>query len=244
MTSPHITWLSPTDPPQAFPDVSLALREPAGLLAAGGDLGQERLLAAYRRGIFPWYEQGQPILWWSPDPRCVLWPAELHVSRRLARDIRRSAFSLRYNRAFGDVVRSCAGPRRFQSGTWITTEMMAAFEVLHRDGWAHSIEIWDQERLVGGVYGLAIGQVFFGESMFSKAPNASKIALLALTRHMLQTGMQILDCQVVSSHLATLGATTLPRDDFVGLLEGACTPASRHGGWPAESTPVADLLLK
>lgn len=244
MSKRHITWLAATDDPQAFPDVSLALREPDGLLAAGGDLGTERLLAAYRRGIFPWYEEGQPILWWSPDPRCILRPGDLHISRRLTREIRKLACTVRYNHSFDDVIRACAGRRRFQSGTWITTEMRSAFEKLHREGWAHSVEIWDDGQLVGGVYGLAIGRAFFGESMFSAIPNASKIALLALTRHMLDTGMQILDCQVVSPHLVTLGAGTLPRSEFVRLLEQACARASRHDDWPAEPLPVAGLLLK
>lgn len=242
MTREHITWLAPTDDPQVFPDVSLALREPDGLLAAGGDLSPERLLAAYRRGIFPWYEQGQPVLWWSPDPRCVLWPRDLHISRRLAREIRKSTFNVRYNRAFADVMRACAGPRRFQSGTWITGDMMAAFDRLHWDGWAHSVEIWDEEQLVGGIYGLAIGRAFFGESMFSSAPNTSKFALLALTRHMLKTGFRILDCQVVSPHLASLGAGMLARNEFVKVLDDACDPAARHDGWPMESLPVATLL--
>jgi leucyl/phenylalanyl-tRNA--protein transferase len=241
MTRGRITWLAPTDPPDAFPDVSLALREPDGLLAAGGDLSSRRLLAAYRLGIFPWYEDGQPILWWSPDPRCILWPADLHVSRRLAREIRTTSLTVGYNQAFAAVIRACAGPRRYQSGTWITADLMAAFESLHSQGWAHSIEIWDDERLVGGLYGIAIGQAFFGESMFSTVPNASKMALMALTRHMLASGIEILDCQVVSPHLATLGATTLPRNEFVTRLEQACAGRARQADWPSGRHAVSDL---
>ena len=241
MTRGRITWLAPTDPPDAFPDVSLALREPDGLLAAGGDLNSGRLIEAYRLGIFPWYEDGQPILWWSPDPRCVLWPADLHVSRRLAREIRSTSLTVGYNQAFAAVIRACAGPRRHQSGTWITADLMTAFEGLHSQGWAHSIEIWDDECLVGGLYGIGIGHAFFGESMFSVVPNASKMALLALTRHMLTSGIEILDCQVVSPHLATLGATTLPRSEFVTRLESACAGRTRQTDWPAGRQAVSDL---
>ena len=240
MSRGNITWLAPQDPAGAFPDVSRALREPDGLLAAGGDLSVERLLAAYRRGIFPWYDSGQPILWWSPDPRCVLWPQDLHVSRRLAQEMRKTQLTVHFNRAFDEVIRACAEPRRHQAGTWITEEMVTAFEQLHAEGWAHSVEIWDREQLVGGLYGLVIGGVFFGESMFSRIANASKMAMVALTRHMLQSGMTLLDCQVVSQHLATLGATTLPRSEFVAVLEQACEPRSKHGDWPAEPLPVAD----
>ena len=242
MNRRRITWLAPTDAPRAFPDVSLALCEPDGLLAAGGDLSSERLLAAYRCGIFPWYEQGQPILWWSPDPRCVLWPRNLHISRRLAREIRKCSFTIRYNRAFDDVVRACAAPRRHQSETWITTDMMAAFRRLHSEGWAYSVEVWDEAALVGGLYGLAIGRAFFGESMFSAATSASKMALLALVRHMLDNGIEILDCQVVSPHLETLGATMLPRSEFVKRLDEACEPAVRYLDWPSKPVRVSELL--
>ncbi len=244
MSNGRISWLAPQDPADAFPDVSAALREPDGLLAAGGDLSIKRLLAAYRRGIFPWYDNGQPILWWSPDPRCILWPRDLHVSRRLAQEMRKTQLTVRFNRAFAEVIRACAEPRRHQMGTWITAEMTTAFEQLHAEGWAHSVEIWDRERLVGGLYGLVIGGAFFGESMFSRVNNASKMALVALTRHMLETGMSILDCQVVSPHLATLGATTLPRTEFVAALDLACEPPSKHGDWPAEPLAVSDCATQ
>ena len=183
MSNNPITWLNPSDPPEAFPDVEQALNEPDGLLAAGGDLSSERLFAAYRCGIFPWYDEGQPILWWSPNPRCVLRPEDFHVATRLKRQIRASSLSLSYNRAFGEVIRACAGKRDSQQGTWITPQMLAAYERLHDEGWAHSIEVFDGKQLIGGVYGLCIGRIFFGESMFSTQANASKIALLGLTRH-------------------------------------------------------------
>ena len=242
MSRGRITWLAPHDPADAFPDVSAALREPDGLLAAGGDLSADRLLTASRHGIFPWYDEGQPILWWSPDPRCVLFPQDLHVSRRLAQEIRNTPLTVRFNHAFAAVVRACAQPRRHQSGTWITPDIAIAFEHLHTKGWAHSVEIWAQDRLVGGLYGLVIGRVFFGESMFSRVNNASKMALVALTQTMLESGMALLDCQVVSRHLATLGATTLPRPEFIAVLDRACEPRSRHCNWPTGPRAVSDFV--
>lgn len=242
MSPNRIVWLSPSDAPEAFPDVADALTDPDGLLAAGGDLDPQRILVAYRKGIFPWYDDGQPILWWSPDPRCILRPPDLHLSRRLRQQIRNSSAQLRFNRAFSDVIRACAGERKSQQGTWITDDMMAAFEQLHGDGWAHSAEIWEDGQLVGGVYGLCIGRVFFGESMFSARPNASKMALLGLTRHMQAEGLELLDCQVVSQHLITLGASTIDRAKFTKILDRACSPPSRHESWPRGSQPVANLL--
>ncbi len=242
MSPNRIAWLSPTETPDSFPAVTDALREPDGLLAAGGDLSSERLLAAYRKGIFPWYDDGQPILWWSPDPRCVLRPEDIHVSRRLRQQIRNSSAELRYNRAFGDVIRACAGRRKSQQGTWITAEMTAAFERLHREGWAHSIEIWEGEELVGGVYGLCMGNVFFGESMFSARANASKMALVGLTSHMLHSGLEIIDCQIVSPHLISLGAVTISRAEFTAILARACDPPTRHDRWPDRPVPVTEIL--
>lgn len=242
MSPNRIVWLSPSDPPEAFPDVADALTDPDGLLAAGGDLDPKRILVAYRKGIFPWYDNGQPILWWSPDPRCILRPADLHLSRRLRQQIRNSSAELRFNQAFSDVIRACAGERKSQQGTWITDDMMAAFEQLHGDGWAHSVEIWEDGQLVGGVYGLCIGRVFFGESMFSARPNTSKMALLGLTRQMHAEGLELLDCQVVSQHLVTLGASTIDRAEFTKILDRACSPPSRHESWPRGSMLIADLL--
>jgi leucyl/phenylalanyl-tRNA--protein transferase len=237
----RIVWLNPSDPTDAFPDVENALTEPDGLLAAGGDLGAERLLAAYSRGIFPWYDDGQPILWWSPDPRCVLKPEDLHVSRRLRQQLRNSTAELRFNHAFHEVIRACAGERKSQQGTWITSDMIGAYERLHADGWAHSIEVWQDDELAGGLYGLCIGKVFFGESMYSASANASKMALLGLTKHMQAFDLQLIDCQVVSPHLITLGACVMPRREFTQLIDKACRPPARHENWPRGPIPIAKL---
>jgi leucyl/phenylalanyl-tRNA--protein transferase len=243
VTPNRITWLNPSDPADVFPDVENALTEPDGLLAAGGDLTASRLLAAYKKGIFPWYDDGQPILWWSPDPRCILRVDELHISRRLRQQLRKSTAELRFNYAFADVIRACAGDRKSQQGTWITGDMITAYAQLHADGWAHSIEVWDGDTLAGGIYGLSIGRVFFGESMFSAEANASKIALLGLTEQMKADGLEIIDCQVVSQHLMTLGATLIPRAEFTQFLGTACNPPSRIVNWPEKSIPVAELPL-
>lgn len=241
MSNTRIAWLRPGDPVDAFPALNEALKEPDGLLAAGGDLGSERLLHAYRHGIFPWYDDGQPLLWWSPDPRCVLRPGGFHLSRRLRRQVRRSAAEIRFDTAFADVVRRCAAPRASQRGTWITADMIDAYERLHAEAWAHSIEIWREDVLIGGLYGLAIGRVFFGESMFSHEPNASKIALLVLARMMDDRRFALVDCQVVSAHLTSLGATLLPREEYVAILGQHCTPPTRVENWPIAPIPVTEL---
>lgn len=242
MSPNRIAWLSPSDSPDTFPDVRQALTEPDGLLAAGGDLSQARLLAAYRQGIFPWYDEGQPILWWCPDPRCVLRPSDLHLSRRLRQQIRGSSAQLRFNCAFADVIRACAGERKSQQGTWITADMIAAFEQLHADGWAHSVEVWEGDVLTGGLYGICIGRVFFGESMFSGQANTSKIALLGLTNQMLSSGLELIDCQVISQHLTTLGASVIPRLEFTQILDSACEPPAAQRIWPDRPIPVPELL--
>lgn len=244
MTSGRVTWIAATDPPEDFPPVTQALREPDGLLAAGGDLCTPRLLAAYRRGIFPWYEEGQPLLWWSPDPRCVFRAGDLHVSRRLRQAIRRSALEVRTNTAFAEVIRACAGPRRYQRGTWITGDIRRAFERLHAEGWAHSIEIWSGDRLAGGLYGLAIGRAFFGESMFSAQTNASKFALLYMDCLLRDGTFGVLDCQVRSSHLLTMGASMLSRAGFIALLDELCEPAAAFEQWPDGPVRVAELLQR
>jgi leucyl/phenylalanyl-tRNA--protein transferase len=244
MNPNRIAWLSPSDPPDSFPDVETALSEPDGLLAAGGDLSPERLLTAYGSGIFPWYDDGQPILWWSPDPRCVLRPQDLHVSRRLQQQVRASTAEIRFDHSFGDVIRACAGERKSQQGTWITSEMIAAYELLHTGGWAHSIEVWDDGKLEGGLYGLCIGKVFFGESMFSARANTSKMALLGLTEHMQANDLEVIDCQVVSQHLITLGANVIPRNEFTQILAQACKPPIRHENWPKSPVPIPELLRK
>jgi leucyl/phenylalanyl-tRNA--protein transferase len=229
MTRPR--WLTVTDAPDAFPPLEEALAEPNGLLAMGGDLSSERLLAAYTKGIFPWYELGQPILWWSPDPRAVLWPRDLHVSRRLQRSRRQSKLTMTCDRAFATVVQRCAEPRRYADGTWITADMTQAYCALHEIGWAHSFEAWHDDQLVGGLYGVAIGRVFFGESMFSRLANASNIALIAAVTYLQARNFALLDCQIWSSHLQTLGATTLSRAEFLQQLNTLCHPKGSPGSW-------------
>ena len=242
MNAIRIAWLSAEDPPDSFPDVEAALHEPDGLLAAGGDLAADRILAAYRKGIFPWYDEGQPILWWSPDPRCILRPGQLRVSRRLVQYARQSNLTVRFNSAFSTVIRACAGERRSQQGTWITDDMIVAYEGLHASGWAHSVEICDGDTLVGGLYGLCIGRVFFGESMFSDADNASKFAMLGLAGHMLEQGLELIDCQVVSPHLLSIGAGTMPRQEFSAELATLCDPATPVTAWPAAPIAVPAAL--
>jgi leucyl/phenylalanyl-tRNA---protein transferase len=237
----RIAWISADAPPDAFPRLEQAMREPDGLLAAGGDLSSERLLAAYALGIFPWFERGQPILWWSPDPRCILVPGSFHVSRRLRRELRQSDAEIRFNTRFADIIAHCAAPRPGQHGTWITDEMIAAYTSLHADGWAHSIEVWQGDALVGGLYGLSIGRVFFGESMFSRRSNASKYALYALSQHLQARGFALIDCQVLSHHLTTLGATLMPRARFAEILEIACHPPEKFSAWPGRPLRVREF---
>ncbi|UCC57505.1 MAG: leucyl/phenylalanyl-tRNA--protein transferase [Gammaproteobacteria bacterium] len=224
-------WLDPADPKIAFPEVELALKEPDGLLAIGGDLSVPRLLQAYRLGIFPWYGPGQPILWWSPDPRLVLYPQRLHVSRNLARALRKNVFEVTMDTAFESVIDACAAPRTNESGTWITTEMTQAYLELHRQGHAHSVECWQQGRLVGGLYGVSIGRIFFGESMFSTVSNASKVALSRLARQLVQWEFHLIDCQVHTSHLVTLGANSMSRNEFVYVLKQACALPGKESPW-------------
>lgn len=244
MSGQRAVWLSAADPPDAFPPVELALDEPDGLLAVGGDLGSARLLAAYRRGIFPWYEDGQPLLWWSPDPRCVFRRGDFRVARRLRRDLRRATLTITFNTAFDEVIDACASPRQHSLGTWITPAMRDAYCRLHHDGWAHSIEIRDGSTLVGGLYGIAIGRAFFGESMFSARPNTSKIALLLLDR-MLDAGQfGIVDCQLTSAHLLSLGARIIPRATFVAALDELCAPDEPFVAWPDGPLAVPQLLSK
>ena len=242
MTSPRIAWISQDDPPDAFPEISAALTAPDGLLAAGGDLKPDRLLYAYRRGVFPWFDSGQPILWWSPDPRCVMMPNSFHVARRLRRSIRNSDLTLSFNKAFSTVIEFCAADRVGQEGTWITDEMIEAYSSLHTRGWAHSVEVWRDDELVGGLYGVAIGKAFFGESMFSEATNASKFAMWSLCEVLVRHQFDVLDCQVVSPHLTSLGAILMPRAEFGALLEHACEPATKFADWPENWLPVAKLL--
>jgi len=242
MTAPRIHWISADDDPGAFPAIGGALTEPNGPLAAGGDLSQARLLAAYTRGIFPWYEAGQPVLWWSPAPRCVLRPERFHLSRRARRSLRKASLTVSFNRRFADVVELCAAPRDAQDGTWITPAMMDAYGGLHATGWAHSVEILSEGDLAGGLYGVAIGRLFFGESMFSLEDNASKAALLVLCHFLAAAGCPLLDCQVESGHLMTLGAELMDRGDFREVLEDACDPPQRMTIFPEYEIPLADYL--
>ena len=220
--APRIAWISRDDSPDAFPPVDQAFTEPDGLLAAGGDLSADRLLYAYRHGIFPWYDDGQPILWWSPDPRCVLVPQEFHLARRLRRALRSSGFEVSFNSAFDEVIEACSEHREGQSGTWITAGMKKAFKAMHRDGFAHSVDVWRGGVLIGGLYGLSIGRVFFGESMFSRESNASKAAMLALCGELAERQFELLDCQVDSPHLSSLGAKLIPRPEFARILGNVC----------------------
>lgn len=215
-------WISPGDLSLDFPDVSQALREPDGLLAVGGDLTADRILSAYRRGIFPWYSDNQPILWWSPDPRTVLFPARLKISRSLRKTLRQAHFKITMDQAFREVIAACAAPRPGSSGTWITPDMADAYSVLHEAGYAHSVECWLDGRLAGGLYGVSTGRVFFGESMFSHVPDASKVAFAWLVRQLKAWQIGLVDCQVYSAHLASLGAEQIPRADFVKYLDELC----------------------
>lgn len=194
------------------------MREPAGLLAAGGDLNPQRLLAAYERGVFPWYSAQQPILWWSPDPRMVLFPEEFKVSRSLAKTLRNGPYSTRLDSAFDAVIRACAAPRRSGADTWLNDDMIEAYGELHRLGFAHSVETYLEDRLVGGLYGIQLTGVFFGESMFSRERDASKVAMARLVEESPSRSIRLIDCQVASSHLSSLGARELPRNEFVALL--------------------------
>lgn len=212
-----LTWLRRDS--LDFPALERALREPNGLLAAGGDLSAERLIAAYRHGCFPWFSEGQPLLWWSPDPRTVLFPEEFHLSRSLAKLLRQQRYRVTFDQDFAAVIEGCASPRDYADGTWITDSMRAAYLELHRRGLAHSVEVWDGEQLVGGLYGLAMGQLFFGESMFSRADNASKIGFATLVSKLRDWGFVLIDCQMPTRHLHSFGARPIARAEFARYLQ-------------------------
>ncbi|MEH6444260.1 MAG: leucyl/phenylalanyl-tRNA--protein transferase [Oceanospirillaceae bacterium] len=211
-----IPWLSEHN--HDFPTVSSALSEPNGLLAAGGDLSPKRLIAAYKKGIFPWYSDPDPILWWSPAPRCVLPIDQLHISKSLKKTLKKKHFSVSFDKAFSQVIQQCSLSRKDQEGTWITDDIQAAYLQLHHMGVAHSVEVWDQNELVGGLYGIALGNVFFGESMFSKQNNCSKIAFCFLVNQLRSWHFKVIDCQVHSPHLQSLGAIEIERKDFLSYL--------------------------
>lgn len=235
--SQPLPWLDEDD--LGFPDPATALRHPNGLLAAGGDLRPARLLKAYQLGIFPWFEADQPPLWWSPDPRMVLFPAEIHVSRSMRRFLRQHPYTLRSDSAFAGVVQACAGVRPGSNGTWITRQMQEAYCQLHSLGHAHSVEVWEGGELVGGLYGIAMGRMFFGESMFSQRPNVSKLALVDLAGRLQQAGYHLIDCQVENPHLLSLGARALGREEFRTFLPspgdiGSIAP------WPYNRPSIAE----
>lgn len=212
----------------AFPPVESALSEPNGLLAVGGELSPEWLLTAYRHGVFPWFSADQPILWWSPDPRLVLFPQKLRISRSLRRTLRQGRYEIRFDTAFRDVVARCAAPRGSDPGTWITVEMQEAYQRMHELGYAHSVESWADDELVGGLYGIALGRAFFGESMFSRRPDASKVALAHLVQYLKQQEFAVIDCQMTTPHLLSLGAEEMSRRDF-------CTGLA---SWTREDRPL------
>jgi leucyl/phenylalanyl-tRNA--protein transferase len=234
--------LDPADPDAPFPDVSMAEREPDGLLAVGGDLSVSRLLNAYRRGIFPWFSQGDPILWWSPDPRTVLFPKDVRVSRSLRKTLRRQRLGVTMDRDFEAVIRGCAQPRAGSDGTWLVPGVVEAYQRLHREGWAHSVEVWRDGQLVGGLYGVALGRVFFGESMFTRESDASKVGLIHLCRTLQTWGFGLIDCQVVTGHLISMGAVQLPRQRFLELIQGWVALPGRRGCWDDGETVFSDSL--
>ena len=219
MSEINLPWLDPSDENSEFPPARDALKDPEGLVAAGGDLSPTRLLRAYHEGIFPWYEKDQPILWWSPDPRGIIYPKKFIAHKRLLRTLKNKAWRITYDQAFTDVMKACAEPRSTSRGTWITLDMLQAYTLLHRLGHAHSVEVWDHNNtLVGGIYGIAIGTIFFGESMFSRETDTSKIALLHLCAYLDSWGYKIVDTQLGSKHLFSLGGMEVSRDEYLNML--------------------------
>lgn len=242
----RVRTLQPDDPPDDFPDpaeIEATLGYPEGLVAIGGDLSPARLLAAYSAGIFPWFNDDQPILWWSPDPRAVIFPTQFHLSRSLARQLRREGWEFSLNQEFASVIEGCAS-NRDKYGTWITADMRAAYLRMHEIGYAHSVESWFEGKLVGGIYGIRLGGIFFGESMFSLRTGGSKVALSGLIRLCHESAIDLLDCQLASDHLGTLGMVEIPRRQFLDILGHATTDSGpitdwRFGPRPADS--LADL---
>ena len=229
-----LPWINPDDP---FPPVEKAMREPNGLLCAGMDLSPERILDAYRHGIFPWFNPGEPVLWWSPDPRMVLVPAKIKISRSLRQRMKRGGYEIRVDTCFRQVMQECAAPRDGQPGTWIVPAMLDAYTRLHLMGFAHSVETWMEGELVGGLYGLAIGRMFYGESMFSRRTDASKLALVHLCRQLDDWGFGMIDCQMETSHLATMGASPIPRETFIQELKRLIKLEPVHSPWRFDNAP-------
>jgi leucyl/phenylalanyl-tRNA--protein transferase len=237
-----LPWLDPYDDEQPFPPADCALTEPDGLLAVGGSLAPSRLLRAYRNGIFPWYSEGQPILWWSPDPRTILLPAQVKIARSLRKTLRQQRFDLSMDRAFEAVISSCGEPRKGECGTWLSAPMKAAYRRLHQLGYAHSVETWHAGRLVGGLYGVAIGRVFYGESMFSRMTDASKVALVHLCAQLRRWEFALIDCQMHTTHLASMGAQAIPRQLFIELLEQLCALPGKPRQWRCDDDLLSDIL--
>ncbi|UOA08874.1 leucyl/phenylalanyl-tRNA--protein transferase [Methylobacter sp. S3L5C] len=227
----QLTVLDPDNPEQDFPALNKALREPDGLLAIGGCLSEKRLLNAYRHGIFPWYNPDEPILWWSPDPRLVLFPDKLIVSRSLRKTLRKNVFTVTFDQAFNKVIAACAEPRQESAGTWITEDIEQAYNILHQQGFAHSAEAWLDGELVGGLYGVAIGRVFFGESMFHTKTDASKVVFASLVEQLKIWDYQLIDCQVHTTHLASFGAVNCDRNNFIKLLNKYCDNPADSSAW-------------
>jgi len=228
-------WLTPNS---FFPPLEDALVEPNGLLAAGGDLSPERLIEAYRSGIFPWFNENEPILWWSPDPRMVLFPSELRISRSLNKILRNSNYEVRVDSAFSQVIQACAAPRKGQSGTWIHSDMVSAYTELHEMGLAHSVETWVGGELIGGLYGIAQGKMFFGESMFSRIHDASKIAFVHLVKQLEQWNFNMIDCQMRTAHLASFGAREIPRKEYSQRLKELVNYPNQIEKWQFDNEPI------
>jgi leucyl/phenylalanyl-tRNA--protein transferase len=230
----RLPWLAENAPPEALPPAESASDKPNGLLAVGGSLDPDWLLHAYAHGAFPWYNPGEPILWWSPDPRAVLRPEDLRISRSLRRRIRAGAYGIRADTSFAAVIDACAGPREQSDGTWITKQMKTAYMRLHALGYAHCFEAWHHDQLVGGLYGVAMGRIFFGESMFTRADDASKVAFAAAVSYLRNRDFELIDCQIPSEHLSSLGATLMRRTDFIAALETLCSRVRTPGSWTAD----------
>lgn len=227
-----LTLLDPSRPDQPFPPTRQALKQPNGLLAVGGCLSPQRIVNAYKQGIFPWYNPGEPVLWWSPDPRLVLFPDKLRISRSLAKTIRQQRFHVSFDNDFAAVLEGCASLRNASQGTWLTREMQHAYMQLHQRGIAHSVEAWHNGQLAGGLYGLALGRVFFGESMFYRQTDASKVAFAYLVNKLSASGYRLIDCQVRTEHLASLGAEEIARVEFLHLLKRYCSESPESDPWP------------
>lgn len=225
-----------------FPDVNCALQDPDGLLAIGGDLSAERIITAYRKGIFPWFSEGEPILWWSPSTRAVINPALCHISKSMKRLLKKRPFTVTINHAFAEVIRHCAQPREAQADTWITNAMIAAYSKLHQQGVAHSLEVWQEDKLVGGLYGVCVGSLFCGESMFSKVSNSSKVAFIALNQHLSRFQGTLIDCQMPTAHLASLGVKALPRQAFMDYLQTARDAKLKIGCWDKQQVLVKENM--